>query len=328
MLLEPVSETAPCGPDLWLDNLGGRCRLQQPIDETIKSGEQVDWNAMCNEALDLMSASRDLRVAVLLCLTLFKTRGLAGFRDGVVLIRSLGEKFWEPLHPLPEDGDDVRSQTLSDLSALNFLKMLRDAPLCQSAGGVAYSLADIDRADSGKAPTDPAAKPFATREQIAVVFGAGHDKLRETNLTITAILEEVNTIEALAASKTDGKHQPDFSKLHELLARIDQESKVSEPGAQPPKEAGPQAASTGASAAMPGGPVRSRADVDAVLAAVCQYFRQCEPASPIPFLIDRARRMLNLDFIETLRELSPDSVERFHPLLGTKDKEKPVNSYS
>jgi type VI secretion system protein ImpA len=324
-LLDPVSERAPCGPDLWGDVLGGRVRLQQPIQKP-KLGETINWTFMCNEAVTLMSSSRDLRVAVLLCQTLLRTNGLAGFRDGLVLIHGLIETYWDRLYPLPDDGEDLRCGTLSDLSTIDFIKLLREAPLCQSAAGAAYSLADLERADSGKAPADATAKPLATREQIAAVFKASKEKLRETNLLVTTILEEVNAIEALAATKTEGENQPDFEKLKETLEKMSNESKVEEPVGQPGQDAAAQTVNTGGAlagaVARPDGVIRSRADADAALAAVSQYFRQHEPASPVPFLIDRARRLLSLNFIESLRELVPDSVEKFHPLLGTKEDEK------
>jgi type VI secretion system protein ImpA len=334
-LLEPASANPPCGEDLWFQE--GRPTLQQPIDEASKGvqraadGTPIDtaepnWIALCDVAISLMDRSRDLRTGVLLCLALFKTKGLPGFRDGVVLLHGLMEKYWDQLHPLPDGADDpVRGEALTDLSERRFITLLREAPLCRPAGGAAYSLADIEVADSGKAPEEPGAKPFATREQIAAVFAANKPKLEETRLIVSGILEEVKAIETVAASKGSGVNRPDLEKLKATLEKMEKETKDPETAAAPAEAGAAETEKTGSAPAGGGfvaGAINSREQVDAALAAVCKYFQRYEPASPVPLLLERARRLLKLNFLESLRELAPDSVEKFHPLFGTKEPVK------
>jgi type VI secretion system protein ImpA len=50
--------------------------------------------------------------------------------------------------------------------------------------------------------------------------------------------------------------------------------------------------------------IRSRAQAVEALDAICDYFTKHEPASPVPLLIQRAKRLVPMSFAEILRELS------------------------
>lgn len=335
-LLEPISEELPCGEELWMAE--GRHRLQQPLDDAVKVGEQPEWPVLRDDASELMTRTHDLRIAVLLCLAFFKTRGLVGFRDGLTLIHGVMEKFWDHLHPMPEDATDpIRSNILSNLAAppgsntpYQFVKLLREAPLCHTASGAEYSLADLDRADSGKTSDDPEATPPATREQIEAALRASPEKLRETSALIAEINGQVEAIEVFASSKFESVDRPDFARLNETLARIIAETQDPDAAASANAAAADQsneqaAAPAGGPGFASGGAIRSRADADAALAAVCDYFRRHEPSSPVPYLVDRARRMLKLDFMAAIRELAPGTVDQFHPMFGTKEPDRTEN---
>ena len=49
----------------------------------------------------------------------------------------------------------------------------------------------------------------------------------------------------------------------------------------------------------------NRAEALSLLGAVSAYYQKAEPASPIPFLIERARRFAQSDFIGLLRDVLP-----------------------
>jgi type VI secretion system protein ImpA len=194
---------------------------------------------------------------------------------------------------------------------------------------VAFSLADIDRVESGKESNDPNAKPGMTKDQIKAVFQASKDKLRQTHDLIVEIMAEIEAIEGLAAAKLSEEGQPDFDRIKEVLQRmvLEVQDRDKEPETDrkmnPVYSAEGNQGDLGKAAFLSGSSIRSRAEVDRALAAVCDYYSRCEPSSPVRFLIERARRMLELNFIESVRELSPDSLERFHPLFGTKEPSKP-----
>jgi len=73
-------------------------------------------------------------------------------------------------------------------------------------------------------------------------------------------------------------------------------------------DAGAPAKGNGAVHAVPGS-VQSRDDAVRMLEALADYFRRTEPSSPVPLLLDRARRMINQSFLDILSDLVPTSVD-------------------
>ncbi len=67
------------------------------------------------------------------------------------------------------------------------------------------------------------------------------------------------------------------------------------------------AASPGEAEARPAavGAIRSRQDAIRALDAVADFFRQHEPSSPIPLIVDRAKRLVSKDFLEVLDDIAP-----------------------
>ncbi len=49
---------------------------------------------------------------------------------------------------------------------------------------------------------------------------------------------------------------------------------------------------------------------------VCEYYRRTEPSSPVPFLLERAKRMAAMDFVELMRELAPDGLKQATNVMG------------
>jgi type VI secretion system protein ImpA len=66
---------------------------------------------------------------------------------------------------------------------------------------------------------------------------------------------------------------------------------------------------------VPRNSITSRDDVVRVLEELCEYYREHEPASPLPLLLRRCQRLVGLDFLATLRELAPEALAQI-TLLG------------
>jgi type VI secretion system protein ImpA len=77
-------------------------------------------------------------------------------------------------------------------------------------------------------------------------------------------------------------------------------------------QAGEDEARPPADAARPlprvAGAIASREDATRALDAVAAFFRQQEPSSPIPLLLDRARRLVARDFLEVLADIAPEAL--------------------
>jgi type VI secretion system protein ImpA len=63
----------------------------------------------------------------------------------------------------------------------------------------------------------------------------------------------------------------------------------------------------------------TRDDAVRALELVADYFRRHEPGSPIPPLIERARRLVPMSFIEIVTELAPAATPNLRETLGVKE---------
>ena len=66
---------------------------------------------------------------------------------------------------------------------------------------------------------------------------------------------------------------------------------------------------------------RSRQDAVRALDAVAEFFRRNEPSSPVPLLVDRAKRLVSKNFLEVLEDVAPDAVSVARAFGGLKDGE-------
>jgi len=64
------------------------------------------------------------------------------------------------------------------------------------------------------------------------------------------------------------------------------------------------------------GGLASRADAVRILQQVAVFLRKAEPSSPAPMFIDRAVKLLQMDFTSIVKELMPDSRDRIEMLGG------------
>ena len=49
---------------------------------------------------------------------------------------------------------------------------------------------------------------------------------------------------------------------------------------------------------------------------ICTYYAQHEPSSPLPVLLQRARRLVGKSFIEIIEDVAPDGAGQFRHLGG------------
>ena len=72
---------------------------------------------------------------------------------------------------------------------------------------------------------------------------------------------------------------------------------------------------------------RNRSEALLLLRKGCEYFQTAEPTSPVPFLVNRALRMAEMNFMDLLSEIAPDSVDRGRDILGIKRSDESEDNY-
>ena len=328
----PLAGDSPSGPNLEYDadflalERAQQGKPEQVMGDTVKPAEDPDWREVRERAEALLGRARDLRVAYALTAASLKLDGLPGLAGGLSVIRQLLEGQWDTVHPQldAEDDDDptLRMNSLVGLAAADgLLKLLREAPLVQSKAMGRFSLRDV-RIASGKMPA-PAnlANPPQQAQIDAAFLDAELDGLKASADATATASDQVSAVDKLLVDKV-GSSAPELKPLVldlNEIKRVLGEKLAARGAAGAPSEGdasgAPQAGGSGGS-----GEVGSRDDVIRTLDRLCEYYRRFEPSSPIPLLLQRAKRLVAKDFMEIIRDMTPSGVAEAELLGGIEKK--------
>jgi type VI secretion system protein ImpA len=331
----PIDAQQPCGLDCEYDpnflalSQAAAGKPEQQFGDTVIPAVEPDWRVVEQMASDLLGKTKDLRVAALLTLAATRLHGVTGFAAGIKLIDLLCEQYWDEVHPrLVIDGDNdpyLRIGALASLSSAGgsyadsspVMRALRDAPIANRA--VTIRIRDVELA-----ATNDAAARYSDAQIVSIL----KDAVAEGSDAITAFDQAAVSFSALSAqvrSRMSGEDQPDFSDLEGLIKTVGGAIARAKPSglAELSGDGDAQAAPGSETAAAIGsarsvGEVRSREDVRRALQRVCEYLEQHEPSNPASLFARRAERMLGMDFIGIVRELSPDSMQQIQIVTGVK----------
>lgn len=230
-LCAPVAGDNPCGEDLSqgtslleLDALvAGKPETQ------FGPAEDADWNEVMQNCLGLFQRSRDLRVGTTLTVALLMNEGLAGLRDGLAVLKTLVEQYWEAVYPRldPEDANDPlqRMNILAGIAAprgaagdpLRVIERVRLAPIAVSPqlGRFAYGMiADARGASAG-------GTPLPEGVDLSQIEAALRDtKPEDLQATLTAAGEALANLAALRAAilaHVTAVQAPAFGELESVL---------------------------------------------------------------------------------------------------------------
>ncbi len=334
-LLEPHTDSPPTGADL---DAAGTILTLDTLAKWGSPEQEPTWDELKAACRDALNKSHDLRPAVYLTAALLHTDGLPGLADGLHLLRGMLERYWEPLFPLlDEDGDAMeRSSALFNLTNFHkILKPLRNTPLVEDRTVGRFSLQDIETAE-GKvaAPGGYDGDPPQVGMIQAAFQATDTGELQSLSAAVAQGMEDIAAIEALFLERCGTEQAPDLSRLKEQLQRVGvalrtympeggratadtEESEASGRQASDSEMSDSQQAvgPVSLSPAM-AGDIRSRQDAVAAMEGIARYFRRHEPSSPIPLLMERAKRLVDMDFLSILRDVAPDAVAQGEKLRG------------
>lgn len=328
-LLEPVSPDSPCGPDLEYSGVMELERLAQgkperQIGDALLPAEEPDWAAVGKMAADLAGRTKDLRVLVKLTQARIRTDGYGGLRDGLSLIRGTIERYWDCLYPPidPDDGDPaLRVNTLVGLCDPDLaLKPLRDAPLVRSRSLGRFSLRDLAVAAGNLSPPTDREPPTATTIDAAFLE-VDIDALQGIATAVRSASEDLRATEAFFLEQVGARAAIGLDPLASVLREADKAltQQIARRGGEPGEQGGLAAAAAGDQESAGGtaaGVVRSREDVVRLLDRICEYYRSREPSSPVPLLLERAKRLAYMDFLSIVQDLAPGGVAEVNTIRG------------
>jgi type VI secretion system protein ImpA len=301
--LEPVSDGAPCGPDLlaadddaYLDYYYGAIdRLPEKFFDTA-SGRPVDVSAIRIDSERaqveaLLARSRDLRPLAVLAQFAALTGRLPLLAEVLGLMAGLLERYPDAVHPATAEDNAERMTTLSLLDVqstmalpLEFAVLANDKRL-QRISFRRYAVSAGLRPPVGAETAEDAAAIVA-----ALGLEGNKDEVEATHAALTAIADGLRRIADACLLADSYPFRPRFERTEpvvaQMLAMIAEARPDLGAAAETPAETatadGEDAPDTPVAAAMapaaPTGPVTSQAAVRAALATVEGYFATHEPS--------------------------------------------------
>jgi type VI secretion system protein ImpA len=113
-LLQPIPGGDPCGADLRYQPVTPLIKEARREEDSLSQGvwkrdvKSADFPLVLKLSKEaLTKQGKDLQVAAWLTEALLRQEGFAGLRQGLELIQSLLEKYWDSVHPRPDDDGDM-----------------------------------------------------------------------------------------------------------------------------------------------------------------------------------------------------------------------------
>ena len=321
-LVQPIAPDTPCGEDLEDTPLLASFDAFRVFGQSAPHDPMPEWSTIASRATEALCKSKDLRLLAYLGSAVLRTDGLPAFVETLTIASAWLETYWKETYPRIDEDAILRRNALNCFAdQMAVIDGLRRLPLANHRQHGTFSLRDIEIA-AGLVPADGETPPDEAR--INAAFGA------MSRDAITKLQESVGRAQAAVTRITvkmrdDGGRDatPSFDPLSSQLTKIDRvlRTQLALRGDGEPEPGG-----DGEGRDQEGGPaisgvVRSRQDAIRALDAVSTYFRQHEPSSPIPMLLDRAKRLVSKSFLEVLADIAPEALGQARSAGGLKDGE-------
>ncbi len=336
-LLAQIPGDDPCGEDVegnYDPDYTALANEEAGWNEPRAPEEEPDWRDVMNTCLSLLERSKHLRVALWLALAGMCREGIIGLRDGLVVVRGFLDRHWEGLYPrLDPDFDNdpgERQRIVEALAApVMFVRRAMGMPVCPSGPASPYTLRDCLVARGEEEPPPGYEGPPEQWDVLkASIAGTDVELLQDYYSAVCEALEQLEGIRNAFAENAGPGTMPELKGLESVLTRYrallgdfaGAEVAETAPGAADTGgEATPQSVSSGGGPAV--GAIGSRADVRAALDSICRYYEQNDPSSPVPLLLKRARRLVDMNFTQIIQDLAPGAMTEINQITGVDNTE-------
>lgn len=342
-LLQARSDDEPCGPDLEYDpdfmaleqNIEGTPEKQ--IGDRIEPAQPPNWKLVKKDALALLERSCDLRLIMYLTRAMLNMDGILGFARALSLMQRAVDAYWDSIRPQLDPDDDydptVRVNLLLGLCDFQtVLNPLALAPLVESRRLGRFSWRDMQIAAGKLAPVNKDAEPPTPETLQGAFMDAELESLQETFGGLTESLDGLARIESFVTDQVGVGSAPSFGPLRDMLKsmklalneHIQMREGVGEGSGSVQGEEGTGETAGGSQVAKREGGlggIASRQDVVRALDLICAYYAKYEPSSPTPILLQRAKRLVNKNFMEIIEDMAPEAIPQLTIIAGRREEE-------
>jgi type VI secretion system protein ImpA len=323
-LCEAIAADRPCGDDLEDTQLLASFDAFRLFGQAAPLSVDTDWRDIRDRALEALDTSKDFRLLAHLASATLRTEGFAAFAE-VVTVASRWLGTW-PAEVFPRVDEDaiLRRNALNGFAdRMAVIDGVRRAPLLVNRQFGPLSIRAIEIATGQLAPAEGEEQAMDAAQVNALLTAT---EVAELGAVATQLQETVGSLKAIEeAMRSQGGSQaaPDFVALATPLARTlklfnDHLASRAPAAGDAQSAAEGEAAPAGAGTIAVGG-IRTREDATRALDAVAAFFRNNEPSSPIPLLLERAKRLVAKDFLAVLEELAPEALGPAKAASGVRD---------
>jgi len=311
------------------------------VGELDGSENEGNWKSVLGKTTSLLGQSKHAEAFLYLIASAARIEGWPGFSTAVKAFSQTIKDHWGVMHPLPDtdDGDPDFYEMLGILDNMpmgyresledpfRFVESMRSMIMAESREVGRFTLGDFHRARDGdesisgellKAAyeqTDEAKK----QEIIQAIDEAQEALLNLESFLIEKVGNDAPDLKHMKAECAFAKSEIEsFSPQESVFDSSPALETAGAPATSSALDVG-QAAVTSVGVSING--IASRQDAIKALDAVMAYFRHNEPSNPIPYFLNRCKRMVDQDFLTIIRELRGDLEPDFVSLFAYQEGE-------
>jgi type VI secretion system protein ImpA len=325
-LLEPISEEFPCGENLEDTQLLASFDAYRVFGQMTPPSGDVEWREMRNAAEEALQKSKDFRLLANYAVARLHTEGLVPFCNMLAVASQWLESYPDNVYPLIDDDAILRRNALNNFSdRMAVVDALRRAHFVRHQAVGAFSLRDYEIAKGYLQLAEGEGESASEAQINGALSAVDTEELQASADAFAEAMRALENIDSLMRDRGGSEAAPDieplvtpFKRLHAVLAeqlaqRAESAAAGSAEGAEPGSATGGQGVAVGS--------IRSRDDAIRALDAIATYFRKNEPSSPVPLFIERAKRLVDKDFLELLADIAPDALGQAKQAGGIRDEE-------
>ena len=336
-LLTPIGEASPCGDDLEYDAAftalaaSSQGKPEQQFGDTVIPAVEPEWRDVAEQSDAILRRSKDVRAAVLLLRASTRLQGVVGFIAGLHLLTGLFDRFWDGIHPTLDADDDndptMRLNALAPLWDENMvLRDLYDAQVGVAPGVGQIRVRDIAIAHGALNAVGGEATYSMSQIQGGLEAIQAHQPERlQAAMEVPALVEKLQALLVDRTGRSDAINFGALRTIGRVLAKAcGAASGFAETGEASAADNGTALQGAGDGAARPTamrGEIQSRQDALQMLDRVIRYLEQAEPGNPAPLLIERAKKLIGVSFLEIMANLAPNALDTIENVTGKRPSE-------
>ncbi len=325
-LLNAIADENPCGEDLEDTQLLASFDGYRLFGQPAPLSSETDWREIRDRSLEALERSKDFRLLTHLACAVLRTDGVSPFVQTLSVAAHWLKEWGNEVFPRVDEDSILRRNALNGFAdRMAVVDGVRRATLLTHRQLGPISIRDIEIATGQLAPSEGESAPMDEAQLNALLAATADEELRTLAGQLGEAVQSLKSMEDAMRSQGGAQAAPEFDALATPLARTVKRVTDHLATRSPVTSGDTDASSDGASGHAGGGGaiavggIRTRDDATRALDAVAAFFRTNEPSSPIPLLIERAKRLVAKDFLEVLAELAPEALAPARAASGVRD---------